>query len=174
MKAAQAPEIAHSQPRVGASVLLADEGGRVLLTLRRFPPEAECWSLIGGKMDFLETVEDCPVREALRRSCIDHCDRPLTLHYRSSAAGARPALGFSRLSGTNIGWRSAKLRAGEGSTGALVPDGRTSWQPYDDGEECNRSLPALRSYFANQLTSRVLLSISCANRIPGNFTSPVN
>jgi hypothetical protein len=35
-------------------------------------------------------------------------------------------------------------------------------------------LPALRSYFANQLTSRVLLSISCANRIPGDFTSPVN
>jgi len=45
--------------------LLLDEGGRVLLTLRRFPPEAECWSIIGGKVDFLETVEACAVREAL-------------------------------------------------------------------------------------------------------------
>src|SRR5580693_7192104 len=65
MKAARAPEDAESQPRVGVGVLLLDEGGRVLLTLRRFPPEAECWSIIGGKVDFLETVEACAVREAL-------------------------------------------------------------------------------------------------------------
>ncbi len=45
--------------------MLLDEGGRVLLTLRRFPPEAECWSIIGSKVDFLETVEACAVREAL-------------------------------------------------------------------------------------------------------------
>lgn len=65
MKAARAPEDAESQPRVGVGVLLLDEGGRVLLTLRRFHPEAECWSIIGGKVDFLETVEACAVREAL-------------------------------------------------------------------------------------------------------------
>jgi 8-oxo-dGTP diphosphatase len=65
MKAARTPQNAHSQPRVGAGVLLVDESGRVLLTLRRFPPEAECWSIIGGKVDFLETVEGCAVREAL-------------------------------------------------------------------------------------------------------------
>jgi 8-oxo-dGTP diphosphatase len=65
MKAARATEDAQSQPRVGVGVLLLDEGGRVLLTLRRFPPEAECWSIIGGKVDFLETVEACARREAL-------------------------------------------------------------------------------------------------------------
>jgi 8-oxo-dGTP diphosphatase len=66
MKAATAPErIADSQPRVGAGVLLVDASGRVLLTLRKFPPEAQCWSIIGGKVDFLETVESCAIREAL-------------------------------------------------------------------------------------------------------------
>ena len=65
MKAGTARETAKSEPRVGAGVLLIDECGRVLLTLRKFAPEAECWSIIGGKVDFLETVESCAVREAL-------------------------------------------------------------------------------------------------------------
>ncbi len=56
---------ANSQPRVGVGVLLVDECGRVLLTLRKFPPEAECWSIVGGKVNFLETVESCAVREVL-------------------------------------------------------------------------------------------------------------
>ena len=64
MKTAKALEHAGAQPRVGAGVLLVDQCGRVLLTLRRFPPEAACWSIIGGKVDFLETVEACAVREA--------------------------------------------------------------------------------------------------------------
>lgn len=53
-----------SQPRVGVGVLLADSQGRVLLTLRKRPPEAGCWSIVGGKVDFLETLEQCAVREA--------------------------------------------------------------------------------------------------------------
>ncbi|HUE42448.1 MAG TPA: NUDIX domain-containing protein [Candidatus Sulfotelmatobacter sp.] len=52
------------QPRVGAGVLLVDERERVLLTLRRAAPEAGCWSILGGKVDFLETVKDCAIREA--------------------------------------------------------------------------------------------------------------
>jgi 8-oxo-dGTP diphosphatase len=56
---------ATSQPRVGVGVLLVDESGRVLLTLRKLAPEADCWSIVGGKVDFLETVESCAVREAL-------------------------------------------------------------------------------------------------------------
>ena len=52
------------QPRVGAGVLLVDEGKRVLLTLRKNAPEAGCWSILGGKVDFLETVQDCAIREA--------------------------------------------------------------------------------------------------------------
>ena len=52
------------QPRVGAGVVLVDERGRVLLTLRKAAPEAGCWSILGGKVDFLETVKDCAIREA--------------------------------------------------------------------------------------------------------------
>jgi ADP-ribose pyrophosphatase YjhB (NUDIX family) len=50
-------------PRVGVGVLLVDEAGRVLLTLRERPPEAGCWSIVGGKVDYLETLEQCAVRE---------------------------------------------------------------------------------------------------------------
>jgi 8-oxo-dGTP diphosphatase len=51
-------------PRVGVGVLLVDELRRVLLTLRKLPPEANCWSILGGKLDFLEPLELCAVREA--------------------------------------------------------------------------------------------------------------
>lgn len=51
-------------PRVGVGVLLVDEHGRVLLTLRDRPPEAGCWSIVGGKLDFLESLEHCAIREA--------------------------------------------------------------------------------------------------------------
>jgi 8-oxo-dGTP diphosphatase len=50
-------------PRVGVGVLLVDDRGRVLLTLRKLPPEAGCWSIVGGKLDYLETLQDCAVRE---------------------------------------------------------------------------------------------------------------
>ena len=53
-----------SVPRVGVGVLLLDPPDRVLLTLRKLPPEAGCWSIVGGKVDFLETLEACAVREA--------------------------------------------------------------------------------------------------------------
>ena len=52
------------QPRVGAGVLLVDQHERFLLTLRTAAPEAGCWSILGGKVDFLETVKDCAIREA--------------------------------------------------------------------------------------------------------------
>jgi ADP-ribose pyrophosphatase len=56
------PEAGH--PRVGVGVLLVDAQGRVLLTLRNRAPAAGCWSIVGGKLDFLETLEECAVREA--------------------------------------------------------------------------------------------------------------
>ena len=56
------PESSH--PRVGVGVLLTDNQGRVLLTLRKLPPEAGCWSIVGGKVGFLETLEQCAIREA--------------------------------------------------------------------------------------------------------------
>ena len=51
-------------PKVGVGVLLLDPGGRVLLTLRKFPPETGCWSIVGGKLHFLESLEACAIREA--------------------------------------------------------------------------------------------------------------
>ena len=45
-------------------MLLADALGRVLLTLRKRPPEAGFWSIVGGKLNFLESLEDCAIREA--------------------------------------------------------------------------------------------------------------
>ena len=53
-----------SIPRVGVGVLLIDSQNRILLTLRKRPPEAGCWSIVGGKVDFLEPLEACAIREA--------------------------------------------------------------------------------------------------------------
>lgn len=52
-------------PRVGVGVLLIDELGRALLTLRKLPPEAGFWSIVGGKLNFLEGLEECAIREAV-------------------------------------------------------------------------------------------------------------
>jgi ADP-ribose pyrophosphatase YjhB (NUDIX family) len=46
----------------GAAIL---REGRLLLVKRRKPPEAECWSLVGGKVDFLERAEEAVRRETL-------------------------------------------------------------------------------------------------------------
>jgi 8-oxo-dGTP diphosphatase len=51
-------------PRAGVGVLLTDALGRVLLTLRKRSPEAGLWSIVGGKLDFLEPLADCAIREA--------------------------------------------------------------------------------------------------------------
>jgi 8-oxo-dGTP diphosphatase len=75
---------ASDAPRVGVGVLLVNDCGDVLLTLRKRPPEAGHWSIVGGKVDFLETLEHCAVREAreevglditlVRLLCVtDHC-----------------------------------------------------------------------------------------------------
>jgi ADP-ribose pyrophosphatase len=52
-------------PRVGVGVLILNERTEVLLTLRKCVPEAGCWSIVGGKLDYLETIHDCAIREAL-------------------------------------------------------------------------------------------------------------
>jgi ADP-ribose pyrophosphatase len=51
-------------PRVGVGVLILDSQDRILLTLRTRPPEANHWSIVGGKLDYLETLESCAIREA--------------------------------------------------------------------------------------------------------------
>jgi len=52
-------------PRVGVGVLILDLRNRALLTLRKLAPEAGCWSIVGGKLEYLETLHDCALREAL-------------------------------------------------------------------------------------------------------------
>lgn len=64
MKTSKGSVEENSHPRVGVGVLLVDGSGNVLLTLRTRPPEAGCWSIVGGKLDYLETLEACAVREA--------------------------------------------------------------------------------------------------------------
>ena len=58
-------------PRVGVGVLLVDHHQRVLLTLRLLPPEAGCWSIVGGKLDYLESLEQCAIREAREEVGVD-------------------------------------------------------------------------------------------------------
>jgi 8-oxo-dGTP diphosphatase len=47
---------------------ILDHRWRALLTLRELPPEAGSWSIVGGKLEYLETLHDCAVGEALLRS----------------------------------------------------------------------------------------------------------
>lgn len=58
-------------PRVGVGVLVIDDAGRVLLTLRRLPPEAGCWSILGGRLEGYERLEDCAVREAREEAGVE-------------------------------------------------------------------------------------------------------
>src|SRR5215471_744357 len=58
-------------PRVGVGVLVVDRERRVLLTLRRRAPEAGCWSLVGGKLDFMERLEECAMREAREEAGVE-------------------------------------------------------------------------------------------------------
>jgi 8-oxo-dGTP diphosphatase len=58
-------------PRVGVGVLLVDAHKGVLLTLRKRAPEAGCWSIVGGKVDFLERLEKCAVREAREEAGVE-------------------------------------------------------------------------------------------------------
>ena len=58
-------------PRVGVGLLLVDAQGCVLLTLRKRSPEAGCWSIVGGKVDFLENLEQCAVREAREEAGVE-------------------------------------------------------------------------------------------------------
>ena len=60
-----------SIPRVGVGVLLVDADKGVLLTLRERAPEAGCWSIVGGKVDFLERLEQCAVREAREEAGVE-------------------------------------------------------------------------------------------------------
>ena len=58
-------------PRVGVGLLVVDDCARVLLTLRRRPPEAGCWSILGGRVEPFEPLEACAVREAWEEARVE-------------------------------------------------------------------------------------------------------
>jgi 8-oxo-dGTP diphosphatase len=64
-------------PSVGVGVLVVDDDDRVLLTLRRRPPEAGSWSILGGRVELLETLHTCAIREAREEAGIDIVVRQL-------------------------------------------------------------------------------------------------
>ncbi|HEY1944543.1 MAG TPA: NUDIX domain-containing protein [Roseiarcus sp.] len=68
-----------SAPGVGCGAAILRDG-RLLLVNRRKAPEAGCWSLPGGKVDFLERVEDAVRREILEEIGVEIVlERALTL-----------------------------------------------------------------------------------------------
>jgi 8-oxo-dGTP diphosphatase len=54
--------VSEDAPQVGCGAAIVREG-TILLVLRRKAPEAACWSLPGGKVEFLERIEDAVRRE---------------------------------------------------------------------------------------------------------------
>lgn len=51
------------QPRVGVGAFILDDNKRILLLLRNRAPERGHWSIAGGKVDFMETLENAVIRE---------------------------------------------------------------------------------------------------------------
>ena len=49
-------------PKVGVGGIVVQDG-KVLLLLRKNAPEAGSWSLPGGRVEFMESLEDAVVRE---------------------------------------------------------------------------------------------------------------
>ena len=94
-------------PRVGVGVLILDHHSRALLTLRKLPPEAGSWSIVGGKLEYLETLHDCAIREALEEVgvtvsietllCVtDHLLPKESQHWVSPAYLGRVASGLAK------------------------------------------------------------------------------
>jgi 8-oxo-dGTP diphosphatase len=50
-------------PEAGCGAAIRDDQGRILLILRLKEPEAGCWGLPGGKIDFGETARETARRE---------------------------------------------------------------------------------------------------------------
>jgi ADP-ribose pyrophosphatase len=51
--------------------MIVDTEERVLLSLRRRPPEPGSWSILGGRVEPFERLEDCAIREAREEAGVD-------------------------------------------------------------------------------------------------------
>jgi ADP-ribose pyrophosphatase YjhB (NUDIX family) len=89
------------ETRVGVGVLLMHESGRILLTLRDRPPETGRSSIARGQLDYLETLEQCALREALGEVGVAIWLVRLRCVTDASSISRKPALGFAC-----IPWRS--------------------------------------------------------------------
>ena len=58
-------------PRVGVGALILDDSKRVLLMLRKKPPEANNWSIAGGRVEFMESIETAITREVKEELGVD-------------------------------------------------------------------------------------------------------
>lgn len=58
-------------PRVGVGAVVLDENNRILLQLRNNPPEVDHWSIPGGRVEFMEKLQDAIVREIKEELGID-------------------------------------------------------------------------------------------------------
>lgn len=59
-----------NMPRVGVGALII-ENNKILLIYRKKEPEANHWSIPGGKVDFLETIEAAIVREVYEETNLE-------------------------------------------------------------------------------------------------------
>lgn len=50
-------------PKVGVGAIMLDDQNRILLQLRNKPPEVDHWSIPGGRVEFMEKLDDAIVRE---------------------------------------------------------------------------------------------------------------
>lgn len=95
------------EPRSGCGAAIVVDG-RILLLRRRRDPEAGCWGLPGGKVDWMETVVDAIRREVLEEvgvqlgptellCVVDHCDAALGQHWIAPVHVASSIVGVPQL-----------------------------------------------------------------------------
>ena len=58
-------------PQVGVGALIVDATNRVLLMLRKKAPEANHWSIAGGRVEFMEPLEQAIAREVKEELGVD-------------------------------------------------------------------------------------------------------
>lgn len=106
--AANRPESdAVDRPRSGCGAAIVREG-RILLLERRREPEAGSWGIPGGKVDWMERLEDAARRETLEETgvelgdiellcVVDHFEQALHQHWISPVYLAEQSTGEAQL-----------------------------------------------------------------------------